>query len=238
MSRYNEAHVTAYAAYTAGFMHYLHNHRDQWPVIVEAPALPKGRQMAKVNRLVEVEGEFVVMVDGDSLPIANGLTNPYEANVVAMLVSTGPYKGEHLAVGFKPDDGGDITIDEESFWYNGREYQAGDEMSEPIDALMWYARYGVSEESKAKGGSINFNRIDEDALCEWLIRVASEHEVTGLLPEAITDKPESSTDSGDRYHLTLLIDLVRGDDHKLDPSERKGLIETLERLRERAGLDD
>jgi hypothetical protein len=195
--------------------------------------------MAKIKRTVEVEGEFVVMVDNDSLPIANRLANEYEACVVALLCSMGPYKDTRVFIAFNPNDGespDDLMPDEERFWYNGAEYQIGDDLNDPADRLLWYARYGYVQTLKESGQMVPeavwapADPATHNATVKWLIEVASEHEVHQFLPDEAA-KSRDTKSSGDRYHIALMYDLIRDPlAHDLDPSEKKGMLETLDRI--------
>jgi len=201
--------------------------------------------MAKMKRTVTVEGDYVVMVQNDDAPIADGCKNEWEAAVVALLVSLGPYAGKVVTIAFRPEDSEspDDLVGDPRLWYNGEEYQAGDDLNEPKDMLLWLARYGYGQEFKDTGRPAPKslweldNATMNNNVKKWLIRVASEHEVHHLLPDECVQS-ENDDRSGDRYHVALLRDLVRNpDSHHLDDSERRGILVTLERLMQQAGLE-
>jgi hypothetical protein len=204
--------------------------------------------MAKIKRVVEVDGEYVVMSDSDSLPIADGLANEYEACVVALLCSMGAFKNRRVFIAFNPNDsesGDDLIANEERFWWNGEEYQVGDDLNDPAERLLWYARYGYAQTLKDAGKEAPdaiWSPADaptHNATVRWLIEVASDHEVHQFLPdEATKSRDEGANRSGDRYHISLLRDIVRDPSyHKLDESEKAGVLETLERLMQQSGLE-
>jgi hypothetical protein len=197
--------------------------------------------MPKMKRVIEVEGEYVVMVQGDPLPIANRCANEWEASVVALLCTLGPYPDKVVTIAFNPVDSesaDDMAEADGRIWYNGEEYQAGEDMRDAGDYLLWLSRYGYGQEFKDAGKRPPKNIWDQDdasvnnEVKKWLIRVASEHEVHQFLPVDCTTS-ESSPDSGDLYHLNLLRDLVRDPGgHRLDDSEKRGLLDTLDRVME------
>ena len=200
--------------------------------------------MPKMKRVIEVEGEFVVMTAGDTLPIANGLANEWEAAAVAVLCTLGPYKDTLVSIAFNPVDGEsrDDLIEDDRIWYNGIEYQAGDDLREPADYLLWVARYGYGQGFRDEGKPAPDGLWDQSNASmtneakKWLIDVAIAHEVHPFLPADATTQ-EADTGSADRYHMNLLRDIVRNPEGiHLDTSERKGLLETLDRVQERAGL--
>jgi hypothetical protein len=198
--------------------------------------------MPKIKRVIEVEGEYVVMVDNDSLPIANRLANEYEACVVALLCSMGPYSDRRVLIAFNPNDGeseNDLIVNEERFWYNGAEYQVGDDLNDPSERLLWYARYGYAQTLKDAGKEAPdaiWSPADaptHNATVRWLIEVASDHEVHQFLPDEATKSRDEGSSSGDRYHINLVRDIVRDPTyHKLDESEKRGILDTIDRMME------
>jgi hypothetical protein len=204
--------------------------------------------VAKMKRVVEVEGQFVVMVDRDSLPVADSLQNEYEACAVALLISMGTYRDRRVFIAFVPndsEDADDIVPDTDRFWYNGIEYQVGDDLNDPAERLLWYARYGYAQNQvdagQASPGEVWAPATPTvyNAMVKWLLEVARTHEVAQLLPDgAIEFRDEGANRSGDRYHISLMRDIVRDPNaHRLDDSEKKGMLDTLERLMEQAGLE-
>jgi hypothetical protein len=195
--------------------------------------------VAKIKKTIEVEGEFVVMADNDSLPIADGLNSEFEACVVALLCSMGAFKDRRVFIAFNaPDE--ELIANEERFWWNGNEYQVGDDLNDPADRLLWYAQYGYHAERGNPGEAwAPADPVTMNEVKKWLIRVASEHEVHQFLPdEAVQSVPVGSERSGDRYHVSLLRDIVRDPSyHKLDESVKRGVLETLVRLMQQSGRE-
>lgn len=200
--------------------------------------------VTKVTRIVKVEkeGQFVVTRNGQI--IADDCQTEYEAAVVATLLSAKPYKDSLLKVGFKYDDHPDVEIEDDRHWLDGQEFVLSDNMV-LLAQLMWHSRSSIEVECRLadKLPPPDLWTSDpgtENQVKRWLVDVIVKHDLSELAEKLLPGDAflvAPNTDSDDRYHISLLMDVVRKEAGLLDQSERDGMIETLNRLMDKAGIE-
>lgn len=200
--------------------------------------------MAKLTRMVKVEEEGTFAVLANDAVIADGCETEYEASAIALLLSGQPmHIGKMVTIAFVSNDGDGDPEDvweADRHWFRGAEYMRSDDQN-LYDALSWTARAAMERADRESGRrprdywSPGTPEIERQVM-NWVLDVAAKHDLTERLPDQFNEETTVDLGSADRYHVGLLLDIVRGNPHTLDPSERKAMAELVARLAENAGI--
>jgi hypothetical protein len=203
--------------------------------------------MARITRTVTVEEEGTFAVLANDAVVADGCENEYEASMVALLLSGTPMHRDHvMTIGFIANDNdGDPeeSWQADRLWINGSEFVQSDD-ADLYGALSWTSRAAIEKSDREAGQRphpdiwAGHNPQVEQRVHNYVRQVAAKHDLTERLPDQFdTPLPPGGVEEiSDRYHVGLLLDIVRGNPHNLDQSERKAMTELVARLAENAGI--